>query len=65
VVHVWLHGGKEYARTELHVQGPAWRTWSTKRIRPDWNGDWSVEIRAADDELLETVSFAIEEEETR
>ena len=63
VYHVWIHDSKEYARVKLNVRGPAWRTWSTKRIRPDWNGEWRVEIRSADDQLLETVLFVIEPED--
>ncbi len=61
IYHVWLHGGEERARVELAVRGPAWRTWSTKRIQPSWTGHWAVEIQDADGNVLKSLPFTVEE----
>lgn len=56
--HVWMHDGNEYPVT-LAVGGSPWRTWSTKAIPPEWAGEWTVEIRAQDGTVLETLSFTV------
>jgi len=60
VVHVWIHGDKELASIELAVKGERWRTWSTKRILPEWTGPWRVEVRAEDGTVLAKAEFTIE-----
>lgn len=60
IEHVWLRGGTESARVRLPVRSPAWRTWSTKRINPDWTGEWTVRIEDADGRVLDTLTFTIE-----
>ena len=44
VEHVWTHEGEEIARVPLTVQGPRWRTWSSKEILPEWTGSWTVTV---------------------
>jgi len=56
--HVWIHGETEFP-VELTVGGSPWRTWSSKSIPPEWSGDWRVEVRDGDGNLLETVSFTV------
>lgn len=60
IVHVWIHGDKEMASIELAVKGERWRTWSTKRILPEWTGPWRVEVRAGDGTVLAKAEFTIE-----
>ena len=44
VHHVWLYEGKEMARVTLPVRSAKWRTYSSKRIVPEWKGDWEVRV---------------------
>lgn len=57
--HVWLRDGEEMARIPLRVRGPRWRTWSSKQIPPEWNGRWTVQVVADDDQVLKAVEFRI------
>jgi hypothetical protein len=56
--HVWMHDGNEYP-VAIAVGGSPWRTWSSKVIPTEWAGEWTVEIRAQDGAVLETLSFTV------
>ncbi len=58
IQHVWMHDGNEYPVT-LAIGGSPWRTWSSKVIPPEWAGEWTVEIRAANGTVLETLTFTV------
>ena len=58
IQHVWMHDGNEYPVT-LAIGGSPWRTWSSKVIPSDWTGEWTVEIRAQDGTVLETLMFTV------
>ena len=59
VHHVWIHGDEERADLELNVGAASWRTWSNKAIVPEWTGDWRVEVRDANGNVLETIRFTV------
>ncbi len=59
VHHVWFHGDEERADIELRIGASAWRTWSNKAIMAEWTGDWRVEVRDADGNVLETIRFTV------
>jgi hypothetical protein len=59
VTHIWYYGDREMARVELAVGGSPWRTWSSKKILPEWQGDWRVDIVSAADSVLRSGSFVI------
>jgi hypothetical protein len=61
VYHVWSHGPTERAKVLLPVRSNSWRTWSSKRILPSWTGPWTVEVQDELGNVLESVSFVIEE----
>ena len=44
ISHVWFHRTNKLAEVVLDVQQENWRTWSSKRIIPQWKGPWRVEI---------------------
>lgn len=56
--HVWIHGEDEWS-VPLMIGGSPWRTWSSKRIPPEWTGEWRVEIRDDTGNLLEALSFTV------
>lgn len=63
VKHRWFHGDNLMAEVELPVRSSSWRTYSSKKILPEWTGDWSVEITDPEGTVLETVKFSIEEQQ--
>ncbi len=60
VVHVWYHEGKTMARVDLAVRSSHWRTKSSKRLLPEWTGQWEVRVLDASGTLLETATFTVE-----
>lgn len=61
IEHVWLHQGEERARVSLPVRSASWRTYSAKKLLPEWTGDWKVEVRDSAGNLLRTVEFRVVE----
>lgn len=59
VEHVWLRDGEEIARVPLTVEGPRWRTWSSKEILPDWTGTWTVKVVDSDGAERASVDFTL------
>ena len=60
VTHLWYRGETEVARIELPVKSADWRTWSAKTIPPGWSGKWRVEVRDAENDLLQTIFFTLQ-----
>ena len=60
VTHAWYLNGKTMARVELNVGSGNWRTWSTKRIRPDWTGNWEVKVLDANGQVLASREFTVQ-----
>lgn len=60
VEHVWMHDGQEIARVPLTVEGPRWRTWSSKDVLPDWTGSWTVKVVDAAGNEHVSVDFTVE-----
>ena len=44
LTHRYSYEGEVEAEVELAIGGPRWRTWSSKRLTPDWEGEWTVEV---------------------
>ncbi|HEX7052068.1 MAG TPA: DUF2914 domain-containing protein [Longimicrobiales bacterium] len=59
IEHVWLRDGQEVARVPLHARGPRWRTWSSKRIPPEWAGTWIARVESGDGQVLSSVQFTV------
>lgn len=59
IVHVWFHEGAEVARMTLPVRSSNWRTWSTKTLSPENTGEWRVEVRDEQGEILKQLSFSL------
>jgi hypothetical protein len=57
---VWFHGQDEMLKTILPLKtGKRWRTYANKNLR-GLKGDWKVEIKDADGNLLKEVKFKVE-----
>lgn len=60
VTMVWKQGDRVRSTVELHVgTSPRWRTWSRRRVGARDVGPWTVEVRDAEDRLLETLRFEV------
>lgn len=59
ISHVWFHNEEQMASIKLTMKAKTWRTWSSKRIVPEWTGDWRVEVQDENGMLLSTKSFKI------
>lgn len=44
VTHRWQYQGKLMAEIKFNVKSDRWRVFSSKKIRPDWTGEWSVDL---------------------
>ena len=60
IKHNWYFGDKLVASVPLHVGSIDWRTFSSKRILPQYTGEWRVEIISQDGALLKKISFVLE-----
>ncbi len=59
IEHVWKFAGYEWV-VSLEVGATHWRTYSNKRILPEWTGEWTVIIRDEMGNELETVTFTVQ-----
>jgi hypothetical protein len=60
VSFVWFHGEKEIWKISLPLKtGPKWRTNASKTVS-GLPGDWKVEIKDADGNLVQDVKFKVE-----
>lgn len=61
ITHVWKHDGEVMAEVPLQVGGSdSWRTWSSKELMPDWDGEWTVEVVDSQGNTLEEQSVHVE-----
>jgi hypothetical protein len=60
ITHVWYRDGKTMARVELPVRSSHWRTYSSKRLLPDWTGAWEVKVLDAAGTVLGSTAFTVE-----
>jgi len=60
ITHTWYYQDKKMAEVVLPVRSPYWRTWSSKKIMPQWKGPWRVDVTSQEGVLLKTITFTIE-----
>ncbi|RMH43608.1 MAG: DUF2914 domain-containing protein, partial [Gammaproteobacteria bacterium] len=58
--HVWYWQDREMARVDLPVRSSNWRTWSSKRILPEWTGPWRVVVEDAAGKVVAEKVFRVE-----
>jgi hypothetical protein len=57
--HVWSFGEYEWV-VPLDIGGSPWRTYTSKKIVPEWTGDWTVTVRTMDGQVLEELTFTVQ-----
>jgi hypothetical protein len=60
ITHHWYYQGRLMASVVLPVKSTPWRTWSSKSLRPDWTGEWLVEVLDNAGRPLESLTFSID-----
>ena len=60
ITHNWYYQGSLKASVVLPVRGRDWRTWSSKRLSPEWKGEWMVEVLSQDETPLDSVVFVVQ-----
>jgi hypothetical protein len=45
VTHEWMYQGAVVSQVQFKVGSPRWRVYSSKSLRPDWKGTWTVMVR--------------------
>jgi len=64
VTHVWYYGQSKVAEITLPVKSARWRTYSRKKILPNWTGKWNVVVLSEGGDPLAQLSFLIKEPQT-
>jgi hypothetical protein len=59
ITHVWYLGDEERFRVDLTVNGPTWRTFSTKAIRTGDAGSWRVDVVDSAGAVLKSIPFEV------
>lgn len=59
ITHVWYFDDTERDRITLPVGGSPWRTYSSKRLRPNDVGPWHVDVLDAGGNMLDRVVFNV------
>jgi hypothetical protein len=60
ITFIWFHGEKEMLKSALPLKmGPRWRTYADKNLY-GLTGDWKVEVRDANGNLIKDVKFKVE-----
>jgi hypothetical protein len=57
ITHRWEWGGKLMAEVSFDVGGPRWRVHSSKRLDPNWLGEWTVTVLDSAGRVLSSESF--------
>lgn len=60
ITHVWYYQDNELARVPLPIRSSNWRTYSSKRVLPQWAGEWKVVILDENENELATIPFNLE-----
>lgn len=52
ITHRWFYKNKLMAEVPLTIEGPRWRTWSSKNLWHTWLGQWRVEVVDEEENIL-------------
>ena len=52
IIHRWLYKGEEKAAIVLNIGSDDWRTYSSKNIPWQWQGEWQVQVWHEDLQLI-------------
>ena len=59
ISHVWYYKDEEKAVVNLSVRSTSWRTWSSKTILKEWDGEWRVDVVTLEGAIIKSKEFII------
>lgn len=59
ITHKWYYKNRLMAEVDFEIGGPRWRVYSSKRIQPDWDGIWKVEVTDKTGAILATDTISV------
>ena len=59
ITHRWEYQGTIMAEVNFNVGGNRWRVYSSKSLKPEWTGTWSVSVLNAQGTILKTSTFEL------
>ena len=60
ITHIWYYQDQKMVEIPLALEGPRWRTWSSKRILENWVGSWKVEAVDQSGNVLSFQTFNVQ-----
>ncbi len=60
ITHVWYYQENEMARVTLSIGSGDWRTYSSKRLLPQWVGSWQVVVLDGAGDRIGMIPFEVE-----
>lgn len=60
IKHLWYYGERPIVGVILPVKSKKWRTWSKKKVYPEFKGKWKVIILGPNEEKLAQAEFEVE-----
>jgi hypothetical protein len=60
ITHNWYYQGSLKASVTLPVRNADWRTWSSKKLLPEWKGEWMVEVLSRGGNAMESIIFFVQ-----
>lgn len=59
ITHRWEHNGQVMAEIGFEIKSDRWRVFSSKIIKPDWTGNWSVSLIDENGSSLKISNFKV------
>lgn len=59
--HRWEYEGQQMAEVTFNVGGPRWRVYSSKNLKPEWTGTWTVTVLDSAGNPVKVASFDLVE----
>jgi hypothetical protein len=63
--HRWEYEGQQMAEVTFNVGGPRWRVYSSKNLKPEWTGTWTVTVLDSAGNPVKVSSFDLVEAQPR
>ena len=59
IAHRWEYNGRLMAEVRHRIGAERWRAWSSKRLLPQWEGEWSVSVVDEEGDVLRTDTLLV------
>ncbi|WP_459863177.1 DUF2914 domain-containing protein [Endothiovibrio diazotrophicus] len=59
LAHRWEYQGRLMAEVRQRIDANRWRAWSSKRLLPQWEGEWQVSVVDEEGDVLRTDTLLV------